>query len=241
MLIVAAVIVLFAAFVRATSGFGQALIATPLLTLIMGAKDAVVISIILNCITSILVLWHIRQHVDLRRAAFIGLGSIFGVPIGAFLLSTLDQQILKLVIAALVIPFSVLLLLGHSHRFKNERLGCILAGLASGTLAASTSLGGPPVVLFLANQGLVKERFVGTLAAYFLFSGIISIIAISPLGLVTTDLLINVAALIPPLWLGSYAGIKVLPKINVNLFRKIVPLIVSIIGLVIIITVLTDL
>jgi len=240
-LIFAAFIVLLAAFVRSVSGFGYALIATPLLTLVIDAKSVVVMNIILGSVTNVFVLFPTRQHIDWRRAAFMSLGSVCGIPLGAYLLSRLDPSIIKLVIAAIVIPFSVLLLLGHSHRFKREALGCGVTGFMGGILGASTSLGGPPVVLFLLNQGLVKETFVATLAAYFLFTGMVCIGTFSSLGMITTDLLTKVAILLPTLWLGSYVGIKVLPRIDATLFRKIVSSLVSITALVIVVTVLTSL
>ncbi len=240
-MILAAFAVLLAAFVRSVSGFGYALVATPLLTLVFEPKPVVVINIILGSFINVLVLFYTRRHVDLKKVVFICLGSIAGVPLGAYLLSRLEPSIIKLAIAALVIPFSVLLLLGHSHRFKRETLGCSIAGFMGGILGASTSFAGPPVVLFLLNQGLVKEKFVGTLAAYFLFTGVISIGAFSSLGMITTDLLTKVAIFLPTLWLGSYAGIKLLPRIDTTLFRRIASSLVSVAALAIIVTVLTDL
>ncbi len=240
-MIFAAFIVLLAAFVRAVSGFGYALLATPLLTFVFEAKSVVVMNVILGSITSVLLLFQMRRHIDFRRVAFISLGSILGVPLGAYLLSRLDPSIIKLAIAVLVIPFSVVLLLGHSHRFKRDTLGCGVAGFISGVLVASTSLGGPPVVLFLLNQGLVTQRFVGTLAAYFLFIGVITIGAFSSLGMITADLLTKVAILLPTLFLGSYLGIKVLPRINAALFKRIVSSLVSVTALVIIVSVLMGL
>lgn len=240
-MVLAAFIVLLAAFVRSVSGFGYALIATPLLTFVFEAKSVVVMNVILGNIIGILLLFRMRRYIDFRRLAFISLGSIPGVPLGAFLLSRLEPSVIKLAIAVLIIPFSVLMLLGHSHQFKRDILGCGIAGFMSGVLGASTSLGGPPVVLFLLNQGLATERFVGTLTAYFLFVGVISIGAFSSLGMITTDLLTKVAILLPLLFLGYYAGIKVLPKINAILFKRIVSSLVSVTAVIIIVSVLMEL
>lgn len=240
-MILAAFIVLLAAFVRSASGFGYALIATPLLTFVIETKSVVVINIILGSVANVLVLFHTRRHIDLKRVAFLSLGGILGVPLGTYLLSTLEPSVIKLTIAALVIPFSILLLLGYSHPFKRDNLGCGMTGFVGGVLGASTSLAGPPAALFLVNQGLVKERFVGTLAAYFLVIGVISISAFSSLGMVTTNLLTKVAILIPTLWLGSYIGLKVLPRINATLFKRIAISIVSVAAIVIIVTILIGL
>ena len=238
---IAAAIVLLAGFVRAISGFGFALIATPLLLFVLDPKSVVVINIIIGFPIGLLLLFHTRQHIDVKRVLLMCGGGILGVPIGAYLLSNLDPSMIKLIIAILIVPFSIVLLLGHSHQFKRDSLGCGISGFAGGLLGSSTSLNGPPVVLFLLNQGLVKERFVGTLTAYFLFMGVASVGAFSSLGMVTIDLLIKVAMLSPTSILGFYIGIKVLPKINAILFRRIAASIVSIAALVIMVTFLLEL
>ena len=240
MIIAAAVVVLLAGFVRAITGFGLALIATPLLLFVFDPKSVVVISVIINILIGGLLLYHTKQHIDVQRALLMCAGSILGIPIGAYLLSSLDASIIKLSIAVLIVPFSIVLLLGHSHQFKQDSLGCGLSGFFSGLVGSSTSFSGPPVVLFLVNQGLVKERFVGTLTAYFLFMGIATVTAFSFLGMVTVDLLTKAAILLPTAIIGFFVGIKVLPKINAVLFRRIVMSIISIAALVIIVTFLLE-
>ncbi|MFC2001033.1 sulfite exporter TauE/SafE family protein [Chloroflexota bacterium] len=240
-MILPAFIVLLGAFIRSVSGFGYALVVTPLLMLVIEPKSVVVINIIISITMNAMILFHMRGHVDLKRAALISLGSLPGILLGASLLSRLDPSVIKLAIAILVIPFSILLLLGHSRQFKRDALGNVIAGFMGGIFSASTSLGGPPVVLFLLNQGLTKERFVGTLAAYFLFTCIVSTCTFASLGMITTDLLIKAAILLPPLWLGTYLGIKVLPRINPTLFRRIASAIVFAAALAIIITILIEL
>lgn len=237
-LFLAAFIILASAFVRSISGFGYALLATPLLMLVIEPKSAVMTNVLISITMNAMILLHMRRHIDYKRAILISMGSLPGIPIGAYLLSVVEPSIIKIAIATLVIPFSVLLLLGHSHQFKRDTLGCIISGFLSGALISSTSLGGPPVVLFLLNQGLIKEKFVSTLAIYFFFGCIVSVGTFASLGMITTDLLTKAALFLPPLWLGTYAGIKVLPKINPILFRKIASAMVSVTALVIIITAL---
>ena len=96
------------------------------------------------------------------------------------------------------------------------------------------------MVLFLLNQGLVKERLIGTLATFFTICSIVCVGTFASLGMITIDLLTKAAILLPPLWLGTYAGIKVLPRINSTLFRRIASVMLSVTALVIIVTVLIE-
>ena len=239
-MIAASAIVLLASFVQSVTGFGFCLVATPLLLFVFETKSVVVIGVILNAVLCALILLHSRQHIDIRRVALICVGSIFGIPLGAYLLSSINPSMIKLVIAVLVIPFSVFLLLGKALWFKRDSLGCGTAGFVSGALTTSTSLSGPPVVLFLLNQGLVKKQFVATLAAYFLFCSLVSIGAFSFIGMVTTGLLMDIITLLPTLVIGFYAGIKVRPKINAALFKRIATSVILVTALTLIVTFLLE-
>ncbi|MBE9501374.1 MAG: sulfite exporter TauE/SafE family protein [Dehalococcoidia bacterium] len=233
--------VLVAAFTRSVTGFGSALVAAPLLLLVLEAKSVVVINIVLGIIMCLLILWQSRHHVRVRKITVMGIGSIFGVPIGAYIPSLVSASTLKLTIATLVVVFAILLALGHSRQFKRERTGFGISGFISGILTSSTSLGGPPVVLFLLNQGWDKEPFRASLAGYFLFSGMIALGALAFTGVMTTSMLGTAAALLPALLLGFYLGIKVLPRVDANLFRRIAISVVLVSGLVAIITAIVEL
>ncbi len=236
----AAFIVLLAAFVRAVSGFGFSLIATPLMTLVLETKSVVVLNIILATITNIIVLINTWRHIDFRRMLLISAGGIIGVPVGAYLLSRLDPTVIKLAIAVLVIPFSVLLMLGHSWHFRRDGAGCGVAGFLGGVLGASTSLGGPPVVLYLLNQGLVSRAFIGTICAFFMVINLASLGAYAYLHMVTTDILLKAALLLPPLLLGSYLGFKVLPHIKAPMFKKLASAVVTLTAVSIVFTIIVN-
>ncbi len=240
-LAITAVIALVGAFIRSISGFGYAMVATPLMALVIDVKSVVVINMMLSTTMNVVMVFYMRRHIDPRRTAFICLGSVPGIPVGVYLLSVLDPMVIKLAIAMLVIPFSILLLLGHSHRFQHDTIGCTISGFISGVLLGSTSLGGPPVVLFLLNQGMTKEKFVGTLAVFFLFSCLVTLATFTSFNLINTEILTKAVMLLPPLWLGSYAGIKVLPRINPVLFRKLASSLISLVALIIIVTFLFEL
>jgi len=213
------------------------------LAFVIDVKSVIVMVTILGLTTNIPVLWHARQYIDLKdlkRAALIGLGYVFGIPPGTYLLVMLEPTIIKLAIAVVVIPFSILLLMGHSYRFKRDSLGCGVAGFISGTIGVITAIAGPPVALFMLNQGLVKQRFVATLAIYLLFADIVRASIYSFLGMVTTDLLIKIVVLLPALWLGSYLGIKMLGRINPSFFRRVVLSVVCTVALVTIVSVLME-
>jgi len=216
-----ALIALFASFVRAISGFGVALIAAPLLALVIEAKRAVVLSVIMSGISSLFVLSYMWRHIDLRRVAFICLGAALGIPLGAYFLSILSSNTIKLVLASLAIPLAILLMLRFSYHFTRDSLGCAVAGFLGGALVTTTGVPGPPIVLFLLNQDLVKEKFVGTCAAIFLFMALATFGAHASLSLIDTTVLVQAAIIVPAIGLGTYTGDKMLSRLKPMLFKRI--------------------
>jgi len=212
---------LVAAYIFSITGFGFCLIAAPLLLFILEPKSVVIINILMVPVLSVLILLQARRHLNVRRVAFLCIGNILGIFPGTYILLIVEAPTLKLIIASLIILFCILLLLGHSHQFKRENIGSAIFGFISGLLLTSTSLAGPPVVIFYLNQKWEREQFRATLAAYWFFTYIVALGLLGTTGMVTADLLVKALIFLPPLLLGVYLGIKTLPRVNPALFRKI--------------------
>lgn len=234
------IIVFISSFIRAVSGFGYALISASLLTLVMDARSVVVLTILLGFVSNFWILIPLWRHIDIRKSILLSVGGIAGIPIGSYILYIIDPSFLKLLIACVVVPFAILLWRGHSYRFRHEIPVYLLAGFAGGILGASTSMGGPPLVLLLLNQGLSKEKFATTIACYFAIAGVANIGAYISLDLITLEHVRQALILLPALVFGSFAGIKLLPKLEQELFRKIAIGIVALSACSIIISYITE-
>jgi len=219
--IISIFIILLAGITQSATGFGFGLVATPLLLFMFEPKSVVILVVILSAIIALMRLIYFRHYINIRRAALIFAGSVFGLPIGVYLLSSLNPSALKLFIAIVIIPFSIVLLSGYTYRLQNDTLGNCIAGFISGLLTASTSFGGPPVVLFLLSQDLDKNHFVGAITAQVLLVGLLTFGTYSFMGMVTIDLLKKIAMFLPVLVLGFYVGTKILHRISASLFKKV--------------------
>ena len=231
-------IVLVAALTQGLTGFGFAIVAAPLLLLLMEPRSMVVLNILGASIVCIMVVAHSWRYVSVRGMVPMAVTAVFGVPLGSYVLLMASPEVLKLAIALLVVLFSIPLLLGYSRRFQSERPLSVVMGFISGVLKTSTSLSGPPVILFLVNQGWPQEVMRASLAAYFLFLGVVAIGWFLPTGLVTGELLMMTASTLPAAAAGFFVGIWLLPRVNPELYRKIAILIVMGAGLVSIVTTL---
>ena len=231
-------IVLAAAFTQGLTGFGYALVAAPLLLLIMEPRSVVVLNIIVPSLVCLLIVVQSREQVRFKGMVPIAVASVFGVPLGGYVLLAISPEVLKLAIAALVVLFSIPLLLGYSRRFKSERLLSVVTGFISGFLSSSTSLSGPPVILFLVNQGWQREVMRASLAAYFLLGSVVSLGWLALSGVVTGEMVLTSVCLLPASVIGFVIGALALPRVNSELYRRIAVIIVMGAGLVSIFTTL---
>ena len=146
-----------------------------------------------------------------------------GMPLGLMVFERLDSNTLKLFVAATVIVASIITYLSPTFRITRNAgpLG-VAAGVVSGALGPSTSMNGPPVVLYLLGLDPSIERFRGTILAYFLPAGVLTVAAFAIAGRITGDVLLVVAAALPALVLGTYAGTWLRKRLNPESFRTIV-------------------
>ena len=101
------VILFVSTFTRSSLGFGDALIAMPLLTLVVGSQTAsplVAFGASTIAITILLGGW---QRVDMRAAWRLIVSSLVGIPIGLFFLKTAPESIVKVILGVVLIGFSL--------------------------------------------------------------------------------------------------------------------------------------
>jgi uncharacterized protein len=219
--ILVACIVLIAGFIQSLTGFGFALMATPLLFFLMDPKAAIVLVVTMASVNMLVMTIAYRKDINTKRTIFMSLGSLIGVPIGTYVLIVLTPISIKLVVATVIIILSILLILNRTYYFKQFILWHMIAGFFSGVLTSSTSLGGPPSVLFLLSQNINKTEFLGTISITGLILSIITILMFVSMGLITPNILQTDLISLPALGLGFLIGTIVVKKINSQLFKNI--------------------
>jgi uncharacterized protein len=209
-----------AAFAQSVSGFGSALVAVPLLSILAGPRTAVVTITALSIAMTALATARERRHVEWRVAATLAVTGLVGMPVGLLLLTTLDARVLTLVIAVLVLAFALLLARGWSaHPGPWARRA---AGVTSGAMLTSTGMNGPPLVIVLQAMRLRPDRFRATLQAVFCSQDIAAVAGFVVVGQVSRTALVAVAAGLPGLPVGWLLGDRVFAGIHPQLFRRVV-------------------
>lgn len=220
-------VVMIGALVQGLTGLGFALVSVPILVMFQDAKSVVITTLILSSVLNALILYQARRHITLKDAGPITLGAIAGVPFGSYLLTVLSPDALKTIVAALVLLFSIPLLLGYSRGFRHPQAASLVTGAVSGALQSSTSMGSPPVVLLMANQGIPKESFRGMLVFRSMAASSLSVVALLPSGLLNPDIATHALLMAPALLIGFVAGSYLLKLVPQQLFKRLTVLLVA--------------
>lgn len=170
-------VVVIGALIQGSVGFGVALLGAPLLFLINPVfVPAPVIMIGMTLPAMILARdWH---SVDFRDVACVLPGMAGGSAIAGWILGVLTPRMLGLVFGILVLVAVGISAAGRMPR--PGRGGLVFAGTATGFMATTTAIGGPP--LALAFQHVQGPRLRGTLSACFLPGGVFSLLALGWAG-----------------------------------------------------------
>ena len=213
--------VLFAALVRGTAGFGLALVLSPILLFVLEPKSVVVVSLILGVLSHIMFLGSSYRRLDLRKLFSMTAGSLIGIPLGVLVITAISPSALKVLIGAVIVFFAIPLAIGFTRTFRREKPIALVAGFLSGVLNSSTSLGGPPVVLFMHNQKWPKEVIHPSLAAYFLFASLFTLLGLFIAVLIDIPLVVTAVSLAPAMLIGVGIGMLAFRKINEHFFRML--------------------
>lgn len=168
-------IVFAATFIRSAFGFGEALIAVPLLALRIPVEIAAPLAVLVSITVASVVIAQDWRKIHLRSAGWLVVSTVFGIPLGVLLLTSGHQQAVKATLAIIILAFSVYSLLGRKPpELKNDNiiwlLGC---GFCAGILGGAYGMNGPPLVIYGAMRRWSAQHFRATLQAYFLPASII--------------------------------------------------------------------
>ncbi len=171
-LILILIVLFLAALTRSTFGFGDALVGMPLLAIIAGIHIATPVIQMFGTTIAISILIREWKQVDLKSAWKLIVSSLIGIPIGLYYLSEVNENVVKFILAVIIILFALYQLTRpRMIRLKNDRFA-LLFGLLGGILGGAYNTNGPPVIFYGTLREWDPVRFRATLQGYFLPTGI---------------------------------------------------------------------
>lgn len=218
---IAAAVTVAAGLMRGFSGFGSAMVLSPLLSLIYGPVQAVATMILLETAVTAQLLPGVARHARWREVGPMAAAACVMVPLGGYILLTVDAAIMRRLIAGALLVFALIMLRGW--RYRGPRRLSISLGVAalSGTMVSSVGMGGPPVLLYWFSGSDSAAQNRTNIIAYFAvltFAVLVTFIVNGTIGLET----VWRAAVLAPLFLiAAHLGSRAFRRSSEALYRRV--------------------
>lgn len=174
-------------------------------------------------VTRLFLMRVIRNQGSFKAILSIITASVIGAIPGAYVMTQISNEGLKLSIGVLLLLFTGFLWKNYSLPVKHNKAIESLIGFVSGFLSTTTGINGPPVVLYYLNSKAEENRveFRANLTRYFLLINIFSLIFSYIAGtLKIAELWLNTLLAVPALYIGFCIGEKLFHRISSATLRK---------------------
>ncbi len=223
-----------ASWVQGVTGFGSALVAIPLLSLVIDIKEAVPLCILASLIITTYMAILLRKHFDKKKIIPLCLGSIPGIVIGSTLLKTVPSEIIRTFLGILLVSYALYnILFTIRQRPISHRWG-YLAGFLSGSIGAAFSAGGPPSIIYTTLSNWSKDEIKATLTGFFCFNSYLVAITHLIIGLTTKQVGHYFLFAAPFVLIGTAVGSYCYRFFNKTLYLRIVYIFLVIMGILMI-------
>jgi len=213
------------------AGFGSSVFFVPLASFFFDFREVLALTSILHVFSNAAKLVLFGRHVQWRLLLLLGIPSTICVIVGAYLSAKLQFKFIELVLGLFLIWFSVFFLLRPKTRMSPSPVNAIAAGGIAGFLAGLIGTGGAIRGLALGAFDLEKNVFVATSAAIDAGVDFSRMIIYLRSGFFTPEFYWFVPPLLLVAFAGSYVGKILLNQIEQKNFRRLVLILVLLIGL----------
>jgi uncharacterized membrane protein YfcA len=228
-----AAVVLAAGFIKGAIGFGFPSLATPLLSLVVDVKTAVVVLILPNIVMD--GIQFARRGAPLatvRRFGTLLLSGGVGIVLGTRVLTLLSPRTATLILGVFVLLFVALSVTGLAPKIPPHWEPWLSppAGFAAGDIGGVTNSPATALVLYFHGIGLAKHDFISSIAFTFFFYKLVQLGAVTWYGLLPWSLLGVSVALTAVALAGFAVGLRVQDRLDQRSFNRVVLVFLAVLG-----------
>jgi uncharacterized membrane protein YfcA len=228
-----AAVVLAAGIIKGAIGFGFPSLATPLLSLVVDVKTAVVVLILPNIVMD--GIQFARRGAPLatvRRFGTLLLSGGVGIVLGTRVLTLLSPRTATLILGVFVLLFVALSVIGLAPKIPPHWEPWLSppAGFAAGVIGGVTNSPATALVLYFHGIGLAKHDFISSIAFTFFFYKLVQLGAVTWYGLLPWSLLGVSVALTAVALAGFAVGLRVQDRLDQRSFNRVVLVFLAVLG-----------
>ncbi|WP_420629079.1 sulfite exporter TauE/SafE family protein [Candidatus Leptofilum sp.] len=224
-------IIFLAIFVQSASGFGLALVSMPLLVGAVGVGTATPLVAVVALTAEIFLLrryWKSLQFAAVKR---ISLASVVGIPLGVFVLRTVDGRIVTAILGIVVTGYALYALFTPRLPQLRQSGWAYGFGFIGGVLSGAYNTSGPPVIIYGTCRRWEPATFKGNLQAYFFINSLFTLSAHAISGNFTAVVWQKYLWALPGIGLGLVLGRLVDGCVTPDKFRRGVLILLVLLGI----------
>ncbi len=219
--LIAAIMSCLAGMVRGFSGFGAAMVMTPVFSALYGPEIGVSLCLFLEIVVAMPLLPRAVKHVDWRRIGLLLIAAVAGAPRGNLVLTLAAPQPMRWAISGIVLGAVVLLASGWRYHGKARISATLGAGAASGFLNGLAGMAGPPIVFYYLAGNETVERVRANLTTYFVFVDLVAMSLFVGRDLIGWEMGLRGLCLAPAVIAGGILGERLFSLASERFYRRL--------------------
>ena len=219
------------AFTQSLTGFGVALVAMAILPSLLGLKVATPLVAMSALTLESLLLFRYRKSFQVKSVWMLMVASLAAIPFGVYVLSQFDERIALFMLGLVIAGYALYALIGLRLPELQHPLWAGLAGLISGMLSGAYNTGGPPAVIYGNCRRWSPQEFKSNLSGFFIMNSFTVVSTHFLSGNVTREVLHFFWWGLPAVVIGFLAGQSLDKWLNPDIFRKIVLVVLVVLGI----------
>ena len=217
-----ALIVLLALFTKAAIGFGDGVIAVPLLSLFMELSEAVPFILFLSTFMSIIPLWRDRSHIQVTSLKRTASMALLGFPFGVMLLGLGNDVLVKSILGFLLVILALWYFVpSRKLRLKSGNWSYFF-GILAGVLGGAYAMRGIIFSIYGSLRGWTAAEFKSTIHSFYLLNGLLIPFAYFFAELATYRVLGLFILMLPVAVCATFLGVWCSDKLDAQSFQNLI-------------------
>jgi uncharacterized membrane protein YfcA len=209
--------------VSGVSGFAMGLVVSGVWLHIIAPEQNALLIVLCGLVTQGAGIWRVRHAIKWRTILPFIVGGAIGVPLGTALLTTVNQDTLRMTMGVLLVLFSLYGLIRPAFKPVGGGVPVELGvGVVNGLIGGLTGLGGIAVTIWSQLQAGPKDAQRAIFQPVLFSTFAMTAVSLAFVGAYTVETMKLYALALPALILGVWCGLKLYGKLNDEAFRRVI-------------------
>jgi hypothetical protein len=225
------VVMLASAFTQTLTGFGSALVSMSILPSLLGIQVASPLVALMAITLETILLIRLRGAINLKAVWRLSAAALVGIPIGLALARSINEDVVLTVLGIILVGYSLYALTTPRLPELKHPAWAFAFGFVGGILSGAYNVAGPAAVIYGNCRRWEPDEFRSNLQAFFLINDAFVLINHGLVGNLKPIVWTYYLVALPAILLGIFFGLKLDRRINPDVFRKLVQVLLIVMGL----------